>query len=61
MTSRRTTSRPRLRRRLEIEPLEPRIALSDTGQPYDIGTPAFTDIWVDPAPGDDGDSGATGN
>jgi hypothetical protein len=45
MTSRRPIpSRPRFRRHLEIERLEPRIALSSAGQPYDLGTPAFTDV-----------------
>ena len=52
-------SRPRCRRRLLIEPLEPRIALSDSGQPYDIGTPTMTDVWVDPLRGNDGNSGGT--
>src|SRR5436190_15505057 len=63
MTGRRysATSRPRFRRRLLIESLESRIALSDTGQPYDIGTPTFTDVWVDPVQGADGNSGAARN
>src|SRR5947207_2299501 len=52
------TSRARFRRRLLIESLESRIALSDSGQPYDIGTPTLTDVWVDPVHGSDGNSGA---
>ena len=51
------TWRTRFRRRFVIEPLETRIALSDTGQPYDIGAPTFTNLWVDPLHGNDSNTG----
>jgi hypothetical protein len=46
---------------VHVERLEGRCLLAaDAGLPaYDIGTPTLTDIWVDPAAGDDAAIGAT--
>lgn len=54
------TGSRRRRLHLQFERLEPRALLAASPfAHYDIGTPVVTDLWVDPAAGNDGNSGAT--
>jgi hypothetical protein len=51
----------RRQRPLAVEPCERRLVMSGTGllPAYDTGTPDVVDLWVDPAAGNDAQSGAS--